>query len=370
MKIAVFGGTFNPPHLTHVNIARQTVSQLGVDKLIIFPCGDPPHKKCGLSAIHRLNMTKLAFKDIPCAEVDTFEMDNAGKSYTLNTLQYVRNKYPDAQLYLVIGGDSLRDLDKWHCPEEIVKLATLVVACRKDVELEQTAAEKQKEYNCNIEFLDVVADDVSSTEIRLQQQFNMPLKGVAEEVRRYINDNNLYSDYQQLTAKLKGYLKPQRFSHTFYVTLKGLELPRTQCSEQQVFLACALHDCAKYIGKDKYPIYGFSNDDNLPEPVVHAFLGAKVARQDFGIEDKMVLDAIEFHTTARPDMTELDMIVYVADKTEKSRPFPTAHLFAPTLKETFFNTMVEAYEILKSRYMSVSPLTEQAIRYYEKQLKE
>jgi len=137
-----------------------------------------------------------------------------------------------------------------------------------------------------------------------------------------------------------------------------------------VFLACALHDCAKYIGKDKYPVYGFSNDDNLPEPVVHAFLGAKVARQDFGIEDKMVLDAIEFHTTARPNMTELDMIVYVADKTEKSRPFPTAHLFAPTLKETFFNTMVEAYEILKSRYMSVSPLTEQAIRYYEKQLKE
>lgn len=94
MKIGVFGGTFNPPHLTHLNIANAAVAQLNLDKLLVFPCGDPPHKICSESAAHRLDMTRLAFADVAHAEVDTFEIDRQGKSYTLDTLRYVRESIP------------------------------------------------------------------------------------------------------------------------------------------------------------------------------------------------------------------------------------------------------------------------------------
>lgn len=370
MKIGVFGGTFNPPHLTHLNIANAAVAQLNLDKLLVFPCGDPPHKICSESAAHRLDMTRLAFADVAHAEVDTFEIDRQGKSYTLDTLRYVREKYPSAQLFLIIGGDSLRDLDGWHCPDEICRIAVLAVACRKDVEKQQSARRAKEKYGAEIVFLDVEPDDASSTEIRLKRQFNLPITEVSPSVLKYIDSNNLYGQYRSMTLKLQGYLKKPRFSHTFYVTLKGLELPRKQCTEQQVFTACALHDCAKYIGSDRYADYGFVNTDNQPLSVVHAFLGAEVAQKDFGITDQLVLDAIRFHTTARPKMTELDMIVYIADKTEKSRPYPTQHLFASTLEQTFLNVMKEAYQVCKDRKMQISPLTQEAIDYYEKLFKE
>ena len=178
MKIGVFGGTFNPPHLTHLNIANAAVAQLNLDKLLVFPCGDPPHKICSESAAHRLDMTRLAFADVAHAEVDTFEIDRQGKSYTLDTLRYVREKYPSAQLFLVIGGDSLRDLDGWHCPDEICRIAVLAVACRKDVEKQQSARRAKEKYGAEIVFLDVEPDDASSTEIRLKRQFNLPITEV------------------------------------------------------------------------------------------------------------------------------------------------------------------------------------------------
>ena len=135
--------------------------------------------------------------------------------------------------------------------------------------------------------------------------------------------------------------------------------------QDKAFVACLLHDVAKYVPSSDYAKYGFTPSDDMPPSVVHSFLGAEVARQDFGITDKEILDAIAYHTTGRPNMTELDKIVYVADKTEESRPYPLEHLLQGSLDDKFIACLTEAYEICLQRHCdSVCPLSERTLEYY------
>ncbi len=150
MKLGIFGGTFNPPHNTHRDILLQAVCQLGLDKVLVVPCGDPPHKSCSVDKRARLEMARLAFEGF--AEIFTYEIDKQGKSYTLDTLTEVKRLYPSAELYLIIGGDSLADFSKWHCPEQIARMCTLTVAQRGEQKLSYYADRLSYEYGAQTEF--------------------------------------------------------------------------------------------------------------------------------------------------------------------------------------------------------------------------
>jgi nicotinate-nucleotide adenylyltransferase len=371
MKVGIFGGTFNPPHNTHIEIAHRAVAALGLDVLYVLPSGQPPHK-CAISKLDRLILTRLAFAEIDKAVVDDFEINKAGYSYSLDTLEEFSRRHPSDQLFFIIGRDSLQNFPSWHRPEEIAKLCTLVVANRNDEDgIAELISQRALQYSANIIPLDIDQSDISSTEIRLMYQFGLDAtKYVPAAVDEYIPQANLYSEYRELTKRVQQYISPERYSHTFYVTLKALQL-NTSCDENKVFLASALHDVAKNIKPDEWQKYGYTNTENYPPPVVHAFLGAEVARQDFGVTDPEILDAIRFHTSAKPNMSPLAMLIYIADKTEKSRDYPTQHLFKPTLMETFFEVLVEAehFRQLKDpNAASVCPLTQEAIDFYTHKL--
>ena len=366
MKIGLYGGTFNPPHNTHVNIVRQAVEQLGLDKLIVIPAGLPPHKFCAMDKQARYDMACLAFDGI--AEVSDVELNRTGKTYTSDTVKYFARLYPQAQLFFLVGGDSLEHFAEWHCPEEILRYVTLAVAARGHELTSEQAKKFRSDYGCDYAEVVVTPDDVGSTEIRLRYNFGLDVTDVPPVVDEYIRKNGLYTEYLPLATKLRTYLTDKRFLHTFYVVKRGLELARDE-ERDKVFVACLLHDCAKYIAPDNYPKYGFVCPSNMPSSVVHAFLGKLVARQDFGIEDEEILDAIEYHCTAKPDMSRLAKIVYVADKTEQTRPYPTAHLLVGTLDDMFVNCLVEANDYcLKNHVDDVYPLTLQALRYYAPQV--
>lgn len=362
MKIGIFGGTFNPPHKTHLQIALQAKKQLQLDRLIVVPCGIPPHKPCEVDSATRMQLTRLAFGSF--AEVSDCEIVRQGKSFTVDTLQELKQANPTAQFFLVIGGDSFQNFEQWHCPEQIAKLATLAVAYRS-----QKTTDREVERICNatgakVTFLDVVPNDVSSTEIRLRYQFGFDNSAFVEQaVDSFVLQNGLYAQYRPLAEKLKNYLTPKRLQHTFYVVKRGLELASEQ-EKHQVFVACLLHDCAKYVSPSNRTTYGFDMP-NVPEPVVHSFLGALVARQDFGITDQAILDAIAYHTTGCPNMTRLQKIVYVADKTEQTRPYPLQHLTKGTLDEQFLACLEEANSYTLSHHgENVFPLTEQTLQFY------
>ncbi len=361
MKIGIFGGTFNPPHKTHINMAVEAKKQLQLDKLIVFPCGDPPHKKTDMDKHVRYRLTQIAFQDV--GEVSDYELNKEGKSYTLDTLLHLKELYPDAQLFLIIGGDSLRDFDSWHKPEEILKLCTLAVCSRDGVD---TSAE-QRRYGKKVKFVTFQPTDVSSTEIRLRYFFRLDnLPFVTGAVDEFVKANDLYADKRAVVDKLRAYVTdPKRFSHTYHVVKRGLQLAPSHLKEK-AFWGCLLHDCAKNLSKDAHANYGFCQGD-IPNAVVHAFLGELVAKQDFGIDDEEILHAIKYHCTARANMSLLDMLVYVADKTEETRPFPVDHLLKGTLEDMFVACLVEANDFCVTAHgKDMYYLTQQALDFYVK----
>ena len=132
MRIGIYGGTFNPPHIGHVHAAQEAASALQLDKLLIIPDNIPPHKELPEHAptnAQRLEMVRLAFGGIPCAEVSEMELQRAGKSYSVDTVRALRRKYPDAELFLLMGSDMLKIFHLWNEPEEIVRLRQTGVLC-------------------------------------------------------------------------------------------------------------------------------------------------------------------------------------------------------------------------------------------------
>lgn len=369
MKIGIFGGTFNPPHNTHIDIAVRAREQLGLDELFVLPCGDPYHKHCEADKNVRFELARLAFKDI--AAVSDYEINKEGATYTVDTLRYFDGLYPQAQKYLIMGGDSLQHFASWRAPEEIAKLATLAAVCRDGVDMQSALTDLQSKFPVSAVFLKGEQSPLSSSEIRLRYQFGMDnSQFVPKAVNAYILQHGLYSEYRDTVQKLKAYLTPKRFEHTFYVVKRGLEFANAD-NYDKVFTACLLHDAAKYIPPEDYAKYGFSCKADTPEPVVHAYLGEKVAQVDFGVTDREILDAIKYHTTARPDMSELDKIVYVADKTEQTRPYPLEHLLRGSLDEIFVKCLVKANQYKNDVHSGekYDPLTEQALSFYTSQRK-
>ena len=131
LRIGVFGGAFDPPHVAHVALARAAVEQLGLDQLRVFPTGDAWHKPQPLSAAsHRLAMAHLAFEGLERVCVDEREIQRAGPTYTVDTLRALQAEHPGAQLSLILGEDQARALPSWHQWQEILKLAIICVATR------------------------------------------------------------------------------------------------------------------------------------------------------------------------------------------------------------------------------------------------
>lgn len=195
MRIGLFGGTFSPPHVGHIRAAELFVSSVGLDRLIIMPAGVPPHKEAdaGASADDRLQMARLAFSGI--GEISDFEIKKAGKSYSVETLEWLREKYPDDSLYMLVGEDMFLSLDKWREPEKIVRLATVVYMRRSASDgdmLKIKEAEYRSKWGADFIYMGDDPAVVSSTEIRKALSTVGLSEFVTPAVGEYIEKNRLY----------------------------------------------------------------------------------------------------------------------------------------------------------------------------------
>ena len=139
--IALFGGTFDPIHIGHINMAKECLAQCKLDTLYFMPCAIPAHKAApNISDSHRINMLKLAIKPYPYFGLDLRELTRQGPSYSLLSLQELRAEHPDAAILFLMGMDSFNNLDKWYQWQEIIKLCHIVVYQRPG----QTCAAQSK----------------------------------------------------------------------------------------------------------------------------------------------------------------------------------------------------------------------------------
>lgn len=129
-RLGVLGGTFDPPHLGHLVVAQDVVEALELDRLLVVPAGDPPHREAALTAEVRLELVREAFRGDGRIEVSDRELRRAGPSYTVDTLEQLRAERSPAELWCIIGVDQLRELHEWREPERIARLARLAVMSR------------------------------------------------------------------------------------------------------------------------------------------------------------------------------------------------------------------------------------------------
>ena len=348
MKIGVYGGTFNPPHLGHLTAARAVFELLKLDKLLLVPAGLPPHKELPAgspTAEQRLEMTRLAGEQIGLGdqvEVLDPELRRQGKSYTSDTLAQIKALYPEAELWLLMGTDMFLTLQTWHAPEEIFALAGIAAFGRTEADTEELFS-VQREYlyrtypNARIFTLTIPGVvDVSSTELREQLAADRGANLLPPAVYGYILREGLYhsnADLKHLSlSKLRpvalSYLKHKRIPHVLGTEQEAIRLAeRYGADVGKARVGALLHDCTKKLDLAEQLAlcerYGIPLDDMERKTLklLHAKTGAAIARDVFGVDDE-IYGAILWHTTGRAGMTLLEKILYLADYIEPSRDFP------------------------------------------------
>ena len=192
MKIAILGGTFDPPHLGHLILADTVLKELNYDKVLFIPSKIPPHKNISgeVSNEDRLNMLKLSIEDDKRFSFDDYELKSEGISYSIKTLNYLYENYNiDGKIALIIGADLIKNFHKWKEPEKISELANIVAVNRE--ENDNLYKENIEKYNIKI----IIAPriDISSTLIRERIKKNKAFRYfLNNKVYDYIISNKLY----------------------------------------------------------------------------------------------------------------------------------------------------------------------------------
>lgn len=194
MRLGVFGGAFDPPHVAHVALAQAAVEQLQLDQLRIFPTGQAWHKSHALTAPqHRLALAEIAFGGLPRTVVDDRELRRPGPTYSIDTLRELKAEYPAAQLFLVMGEDQAISLTRWREWEAIVQLAIICVAGRPSAHSHAGEAPPGLPAQAELRLLRLPSMPESATEVRERVAQG---EGIAHlvppGVARYIELHNLY----------------------------------------------------------------------------------------------------------------------------------------------------------------------------------
>ena len=377
MRIGIFGGSFDPVHIEHVRLVKHALRSLALDKLLVVPACQPPHKRGKTLSLdsERLQACRLAFAEIPNVEVSDFEILQGGTSYTYLTCRHFKALYPNASLFFIVGTDMLRDFPTWKNTDDILKTVTLAVVARaeKDGWLQTERESFKKKFGCDFALVDYHGKDVSSTKIRVLAGAGEDVTPfVGERVAQFIKAQGLYA-----IAGAKEALaieKPHRYAHSLRVAeAAAKKAVALGVSERKAITASLFHDCAKNLDKDSPLLEGFDfkAHADVPNAVLHQFTGAYLAQTQFGVIDEEVLDAIRYHCSGKEEMTTLGKIVYLADMVEDGREF----VGVETLRNAFYQkgdldgclllALEQAINHVKEKGGDIYPLTLKAYTFYK-----
>ncbi len=337
-SIAVMGGTFDPIHNGHLAVAKEVKRKLGVEAVLFIPTGRPPHKETTniTPGRHRFQMTSIAINGYENFFASSMEIERLGLTYTINTISALKKLCrADCEIFFITGADAILEIFSWKDSEKLLSMCSFVAVTRPgfdELSLQRQVEILKKDYNVKLHFLDTLNIDISSTTIRSKIRLGESVEDfVPPFVNQYITKHGLYRDTENdflasIYRRLKRDLTAKRYKHTLGVTEEAVKLAEFYASDKdRAFLAALLHDIAKDIPNPKKlsmcKEYNIPLDDILtaqPE-LTHSFISAEIAYYDFGIQDKLTLDAVRFHTTGRANMTLLDKIIFVADAIEPGR---------------------------------------------------
>ena len=388
-RIGIMGGSFDPIHQGHLRMAQHALKSQQLDRVLMLPSGNPPHKPDITPAEHRWRMVCAACAGIPGLIPCREELDRTGVIYTVDTLSRLQEKYPKAELFYLIGADMLMRLHRWYRLEDVLHMCTFIVFPRTSVYTPQQLNEERRKLTAQgarILLMDMEVLDASSTNARqaIQEGESTPQLPVA--VRQYAQTAGLYGAEMHIPEGLHWLdmlfadLTVKRFAHTLAVAdtarrlalLHGLDPIKAET-------AGLLHDCAKCLPLEE--MQRIARENHLTEDetilqstaLLHSVVGAYLARTKYGCTDDEVINAILSHTTGKAGMTQLDMAVWLADTIEPTRtPYPlldkTRMLAGLSLEKAMITSLEGTLQHVRKKGDAVHPATLETLDYLKKLL--
>ena len=391
MRIGVYGGSFNPPHTGHTLAAAELIEKLELDKLLIIPAADPPHKTLALGSpgpYDRLALCTTAFYRVPKAKVCDLELRREGKSYTVDTLAELTAKNPGDEFLLVMGTDMFLSFTTWREPERIASMATLAVVHRGEGagvwdRVLQEAERLRETMKTRIVTVDNECVPISSTMVRRMLAFGAPDcldPAVLELIRQngwYLTGSQLkdlpYDELREVSLALHDEKRRAHVDGTADTAFALAE--RWGADPEAARRAGILHDITKALTEQEqlhfcYEYGMMPTEFQYQNPkLLHALTGAAVAERIFG-ESEPVVSAIRWHTTGRAAMSTLEKILYIADYMEPNRDFPGVEILRDLvwkdLDAAILRGLEKTVDHVRSRGLFVDPDSLDAWNYYRK----
>ncbi len=309
----MFGGTFDPPHEGHRHLMDAALQQERFDRVFLIPSYIPPHKdhRPTLSFEARKALLCDRFGDISGLEILDIEQKRGGRSYTIETVDALQAEYPNDTFYLLIGSDMFLSFHRWYCADRLLRQLILVVGSREIGDQDQLNECKvwlEREFECKGIILCK----------------NKPLVCASSELRAV--GGGLA---ERAMAHMGREMDEKRLRHTMQVAEYARSLAKKLgIDSRRAYLAGLLHDCTKCYSKEWHLQFAsehgisLSEDDLACPQVLHQRTGSVFAREVLGADDEEICAAIECHTTGKPCMTDLEMLLFFADSCEPSRAYP------------------------------------------------
>lgn len=324
-KVGLFGGSFDPIHKGHIQIALYALKVLKLDEIQLIPTKNNPWKDedCA-SEVDRCHMINLAIQDYPQLSLQTIEVDNVSneKNYTIDTLKALIQNNTDTQYYYIMGMDQANLFYKWKKAKKISQLVQLVAFQRGGYKPDK---KEMKEYHFLI--LDNLPLSMSSSEVRKGH-----LEMLDPQVLKYISSQGIY-----LETMVKCRMKDKRWKHTCSVAQLASKIAKANgLNEKQAYIAGMLHDVAKEMDDDQaYHIMEkyFPSYKDKPKAIWHQWVSRYVSEHEFLVDDVVVLKAIEHHTTGSVDISPIGKCLYVADKLDPLRGYDSSVQIATCMKD-------------------------------------
>lgn len=310
MKVALIGGSFDPIHKGHIQVAKHVLKNSDAEEIWLIPSKDTPLKERKQSAFsHRFNMCKLAAKPYRNIHVCAIENEFQGKSYTIQTVKALKNRYPEHEFSWIIGTDQLKQLDKWKDIDELLKLVKMIVVDRDIEEVVSTYP---------VEYLRMPLYKISSTEIRNGKQ----MYELDDAVRNYIGKHHLY-----LNDIVPLYMSDKRWQHSLRVANLCKRMAKAHhLDEEKAYRMGMYHDICK---QTPYEEAKQMIDLHFPQYITqapaiwHGYLGAYVLQHKFHVRDKDILQAVYHHVLGN-SFNPYAMILFCADKLEEGRGYDSS----------------------------------------------
>ena len=383
-RIGILGGTFDPIHLGHIQMALSVLEEVRLDQMLIMPSGSPPYKSCSAPSEDRWKMVVAACAGDARLVPTRLEMDRGGSVYTIDTLAALHREHPKADLFYVIGADALMKLHHWHRVEEILPLVTFLVCPRSgaaDSDRLEGEIARLRALGASIRTVSMPLRDISSTVLRAALRRGDPTPMLDGALREYCGAKGLYGmpcrvrDADRWMDLLFEALTPQRFAHSLSVARTARRLAHLwQADPLRAEQAGLLHDCAKCLPlKEMRRIaleHALTDDPTVLDSgaLLHSQVGAWLAAHDYGMTDPEVLEAIAWHNTGHPGMSRLAMCVCLADFMEPKRPsYPLLErvraLSEQSLERALLLSLEGTSDYVRSRGKFLHPRTQETIAW-------